>query len=379
MTDTPDAPTLGQKVAAEIIGTFGLVFFAVGSAVFSQTLGEGQGRYVGIALAFGFSIIAFGYAFGRVSGAHFNPAVSVGAAISGRISWGTAGIYALSQIVGGLIGGALIFAIMFGFDGFSAGDFPIGANSFGDVAGASGIAMWAALLVEFVATAAFVWVVLGVTDDRAKATTTHAVLSIGFALALIHLALIGLTGTSVNPARSIGVAFFSGEDAIIQLWVFIVGPLLGGVVAGLTYPLIFGRDADPVPGSGLSFGGGQQAGYPGGYDPNWGHPQAGWGQQAPQQQWQPGPQQPGQPGQPAQQWQTPQAPQGAPGQQWGQPQAAGYEQPQQQWAPQPDQGAQPGAGQPGAPQPGAGQPGAPQHWGQPSGDDEGHTQVRRPD
>ncbi len=368
MTDSPEAPeapTLGQKVAAEIIGTFGLVFFAVGAAVFSVTTGEGQGQYVGIALAFGFSIVAFGYAFGRVSGAHFNPAVSIGAAVSGRISWSTAGLYSLSQIVGGLLGGALIFAIMFSFDGFDPGSYPLGANSFGDVAGSSGIAWWGALLVEFVATLAFVWVVLGVTDDRAKATTTNAVLAIGFALTLIHLALIGLTGTSVNPARSIGVAFFSGEDAIIQLWLFIVAPLLGGIVAGLTYPLIFGRDVEPVPGSGFAFSSGKaQPGYPGGYDPAWGHPQAGWGQQAPQQQWQPGP--------PQGQWGAPETPQ-PPAQQWGQPQAGGYE---QQWAPQPGQAApgQPAPGQPGAPQ-----PGAPQHWGQPTDDDEGHTQVRRPD
>ncbi|MGN0065737.1 MAG: aquaporin [Nocardioides sp.] len=372
MTDTHEEPTLGQKVAAEIIGTFGLVFFAVGSAVFSQTLG--QDSYVGVALAFGLSIIAFGYAFGRVSGAHFNPAVSIGAAMGGRISWSTAGIYSLAQIVGGLLGGGLICLIMFGFDGYSFGDFPLGANAFGDASG-SGIAMWAALLVEFIATLAFVWVILGVTDERAKATTTHAVLAIGFALTLIHLALIGLTGTSVNPARSIGVAFFSGEDAIIQLWVFILAPVLGGIVAGLTYPLLFGRDGEPVAGSGLTFGGGPKAPqqFAGGY------PAQQWGGQPGQQQqyWN----QPGQPHPGAQQWgqQPPAAAPQPPAQQWGAPEQAQPQAPEQQqyWSQPGQQPAAPEQQAWGQPAPGA----APQQWGQPAAgdEDEGHTQIRRND
>lgn len=228
---------MGQKVAAEVIGTCGLVFFAVGTAVFSQTLR--QDNYVGIALAFGLSVVAFGYAFGRISGAHFNPAVSLGAAMGGRISWGTAGAYIAAQIVGGLVGGLLIATIMLGFEGYSIGEIPLGANSYGEAG--SGISLWAALLVEFIATLAFVWVILGVTDERAAASSTNAVLAIGLALTLIHLALIGLTGTSVNPARSIGVALFSGQEAISQLWVFILAPALGGLAAGLTYPALFGR------------------------------------------------------------------------------------------------------------------------------------------
>jgi aquaporin Z len=197
-------------------------------------------------------------------------------------------------------------------------------------------------------------------------------LAIGLALAMIHFASMSATGTSVNPARSIGVGVFAGTDAIIQLWLFVVAPLLGAAIAGLTYPVLFGQGAAPVAGSGLSFGGGRKDQFvPGSYEAQWNQgQQGGWGQPGaawgapPQQQWggQPAPQQ-----QPPQQQPDPSygAPQGQPGQ-WGQP------------APQ-QQPGQPG--QWGAPpaQPGPGQPGAPGHWGNPEGDDDGRTQVRRPD
>ena len=192
-------------------------------------------------------------------------------------------------------------------------------------------------------------------------------LAIGLSLAMIHFASMGATGTSVNPARSIGVAVFGGTDAILQLWLFIVAPLVGAIIAGLTYPLVFGHGSEPVPGSGVSFGGGrrQQGQYapPSGYEQQWNQGQQGT-YAAPsgyEQQWNQGqqvpPAHPGQPGQvpPPQQWGPP-APQQPPPGQWGQP------------APQ-------------QPQPGVPPQGQPQQWGQPLPDDgeDGRTQVRRPD
>jgi aquaporin Z len=183
------------------------------------------------------------------------------------------------------------------------------------------------------------------------------------------------TGTSVNPARSIGVGVFAGADAIVQLWLFVLAPLLGAAIAGLTYPILFGQGAAPVAGSGLSFGGGRKDQFvPGSYEAqwnqgqqgSWGQPGAAWGA-PPQQQW-------GQPEPYQQQPQQPQQPQPPtqPGQ-WGQPEP--YQQPQQpqQQPQQPGQWGAPGQTQ----QPG--QPGAPGHWGNPDGDDDGRTQVRRPD
>jgi hypothetical protein len=200
-------------------------------------------------------------------------------------------------------------------------------------------------------------------------------LAIGLALAMIHFASMSATGTSVNPARSIGVGVFAGTDAIVQLWLFVVAPLLGAAIAGLTYPVLFGHGAEAVAGSGLNFGGGPkgQQFVPGSYEAqwnqgqnpaqqgNWGQPGAAWGA-PPQQQW-------GQPQQQPDPYSTPQA-QPAPGQ-WGQPAPAA--QPQQQ---PPSQPGQWGAPPPAQPQPGQGAPG---HWGNPDEDDDGRTQVRRPD
>ncbi|WP_232678892.1 MIP/aquaporin family protein [Nocardioides sp. R-C-SC26] len=249
------APTTAQKLGAEAIGTFVLVVVGVGAA----TIGGGDVASIG--LAFGIAIVAMVYAFGRVSGGHFNPAVSVGAALSGRISWREAGLYSLAQIGGGLVGGLVIALIAVSSDiGYELGD-PIGANGFGDFGGA---ALLGALLIEVVLTFVFLTVILAVTDERNEHPAL-APLAIGLTLAAIHFASIGATGTSVNPARSIGVAFFSGTDAIVQLWVFIVAPLLGAAIAGLLYPAIFGRHSDPVPGSGLSFGSGARPGAVPGY------------------------------------------------------------------------------------------------------------------
>ncbi len=276
-----DTPTTGQKFSAEVLGTFVLVFFGVGAAVMSG------GDYVATGLSFGLTVVVMAYAVGRVSGGHFNPAVTVGAALGGRLPWSATPIYIGAQLLGALLAGAVLFGLLHGFEGYTA-EGNIGANSFGDQG--SGYAMWAAFLLEMMMTAVFIWVILGVTDARNEFQAFMGPLAIGLALAMIHFASMGATGTSVNPARSIGVGVFGGTDAILQLWLFILAPLLGGAIAGLTYPLIFGHGTEPVPGSGLSFGGGrkQQAMYapPSGYEQQWnqGQPQQ-WPPAPPSQSW----------------------------------------------------------------------------------------------
>jgi aquaporin Z len=356
-TNTDDTPTTGQQFAAEVLGTFVLVFFGVGAALMSG------GDYITTGLSFGLAVVVMAYAVGRISGGHFNPAVTLGAVLGGRLPWSSVPVYVGAQLVGGLVAGAALFGLMHGFDGYSA-EGGIGANSFGSEG--SGYAMWAAFALEALLTLIFLYVILAVTDERNEFQALMGPLTIGFALAMIHFASMGATGTSVNPARSIGVGVFGGTDAIIQLWLFIVAPLVGATIAGLTYPLVFGHGSEPVAGSGLSFGGGrrQQASYapPASYEQQWNQgqpqqwqapaapPQQQWGQQPPTQPWG---QPPAQPAPPVQQPPV-QQPHSLP-QQWGQPAADPY-------APPPAQ----------APA---------QQWGQPIEDDgeDGRTQVRRPD
>ena len=365
MSDTVvDTPTTGQKFTAEALGTFVLVFFGCGAFLMSG------GDYVATGLTFGLTVVVMAYAVGRVSGGHFNPAVTLGAVLGGRFAWNQVGIYMAAQLLGGLLAGAALFGLMHGFEGFSP-EGRMAQNSFGDQG--SGYAWWAALLLEILLTAIFLWVILAVTDQRNEVNVALGPLAIGLALAMIHFASMGATGTSVNPARSIGVGVFAGTDAIVQLWLFVVAPLAGAAIAGLTYPILFGQGADAVAGSGLNFGGGRKNQFaPGNYEAqwnqgqqgSWGQPGAAWGA-PPQQQW-------GQPGQqPDPSYGNPQA---APGQ-WGAPQQQPQQQPAQpgQWgAPQ----QQPGQGAPGQATPGQSAPG---HWGNPDGDDDGRTQVRRPD
>jgi aquaporin Z len=280
MTDTPT----GQKVAAEVIGTFVLVLFGCGSVVYAaetvDTLGQGGLLTMTstVGLTFGLALTVMIYSFGRVSGAHFNPAVSVGAAMGGRLAWNQVPVYVAAQVAGAILGAAVLFGLLHGFQGFDA-EGNMGQNSFG-LESPGGYALWAALLLELVLTAVFVWVILAVTDERNEHPAL-APLAIGLALAAIHFVAIPATGTSVNPARSIGPALFAGGDAIGQVWLFVVAPLLGGAVAGLTYSLLFGRGGIPVVGSGLTFGRAPAAvpgyGAPDQYQQQWaGHDQAGW-------------------------------------------------------------------------------------------------------
>lgn len=219
-----------KSYIAEAIGTFTLVFFGVGSAV----LAGGDIGFVGISFAFGISVVAMAYSIGHISGAHLNPAVSIGALVAGRMSMGDFIGYCVGQIAGAILAAFVIYLIatgkLAGHDVATAG---LGQNGWG--AGYNGeFGMTSALIFEIVATALFITVILGVTQDG-TATTGFAGLAIGLTLVMIHLVGISITGTSVNPARSIGPALFVGGDALSQLWLFIVGPLIGGVIGGVLF------------------------------------------------------------------------------------------------------------------------------------------------
>ena len=224
---------LSKKLGAEFLGTFVLVFGGVGTAVLA---GEFVGFH-GIAVAFGLTVVAMAYAVGHISGGHFNPAVTIGVAASGRMPWKDTVFYFVAQIVGAIVAALVLFVIASGKDGFKASD-GFGTNGYGEFSPA-GYTLLAAIIIEVVMTAVFLYVILGATDSRAP--KGFAPLAIGLSLTLIHLVTIPVTGTSVNPARSIGPALFAGTDHIIQLWVFILAPALGAAVAGFSYKALLGQ------------------------------------------------------------------------------------------------------------------------------------------
>ena len=277
MDDTPTR----QVVAAEVFGTFVLVLFGCGSVVFWGETAVDSGLVTTtttVGLTFGLALMVMIYAVGRISGAHFNPAVSVGAALGGRLPWQQVPVYVAAQLGGAILGAAVLFGLLQGFDGFSA-EGNLGQNGYGD-ATAAGYALWSALLLELVLTMIFVWVILAVTDERNEHPAL-APLAIGFTLAAIHFVAIPATGTSVNPARSIGPAIFAGTDAIVQVWVFVVGPLLGGAIAGATYGWLFGETRRAAPSFAAPAGAVPGYGAPDQYQQQWNEAAAA----EPQQQW----------------------------------------------------------------------------------------------
>ncbi|MFK4465528.1 aquaporin [Bacillus sp. RC252] len=218
-----------KKAIAEFIGTFVLVLFGTGVAVIGGGI-EGIGT-LGIAMAFGLSIVAMAYSIGTISGCHINPAVSIAMFINKRMNAMELSYYLLAQILGGLLGTATLVTIL------RSAKLPLdnlGQNSFGTL-GLSG-----AFLVELILTFVFVLVIVAVTGK--KGSSSLAGLVIGFTLVLIHLLGIPLTGTSVNPARSIAPALFAGGEAISQLWVFIVAPIFGGIVAAVVGKFILNTE-----------------------------------------------------------------------------------------------------------------------------------------
>ncbi|PFK39777.1 aquaporin [Bacillus cereus] len=209
-----------KKGIAEFIGTFVLVLFGTGTAVLGGGI-EGIG-ILGIAMAFGLSIVAMAYSIGTISGCHINPAVSIAMFINERMNAKELGCYLLAQVLGGLLGTTTLVTILKSAN-LSLDN--LGQNGFGK------LGLPGSFLVEFILTFVFILVIIAVTGKKGNAQ--FAGLVIGFTLVLVHLLGIPLTGTSVNPARSLAPALFAGGEAISQLWVFIVAPILGGIVAAI--------------------------------------------------------------------------------------------------------------------------------------------------
>ncbi len=231
---TASQPTQVHRLSAEALGTFVLVLGGCGAAVLA---GEYIG-FAGVALAFGLTVLAMAYAVGHVSGGHFNPAVTLGLVAGGRFSAKDAPGYIVAQVVGGTLGALVLYVIASGAAGFSASEGGFASNGFGDRS-PGGYGLTAALVTEVVLTAVFLLVILGVTDTRAP--RGFAPLAIGLSLTLIHLVSIPVTNTSVNPARSLAVAFFAGGDALAQVWLFVVAPIVGALVAGAAYTALLGQ------------------------------------------------------------------------------------------------------------------------------------------
>ena len=215
-----------KKFIAECLGTFVLTFLGCGTAMFlGCTTPAGV---VGTDLAFGLAVVAMAYTIGGISGCHINPAITLGVALSGRMSWKEACGYWCGQLIGGILAGAVLLLVA----GVVAAPDLTGALGSNGVANAGGV--WGAFLVEVIATFLFVIVVLGTTDEKVGAGNL-AGLAIGLSLVLIHLVCINLTGTSVNPARSIGPALFAGGEALSNVWVFICAPMVGGALSALVW------------------------------------------------------------------------------------------------------------------------------------------------
>lgn len=220
-----------KKYVAEMTGTMVLILMGCGSAVFAGNAADAVGAGVGtlgVALAFGLSIVAMAYSIGKVSGCHINPAVTLGVWLSKRMSGKDAGMYMLFQVIGAIIGSSVLFALV--STGGHNGPTATGSNSFQEGA------MMQAFIAEAVFTFIFVLVILGVTSKGAN--NKFAGLAIGLTLILIHIVCIPITGTSVNPARSIGPALFQGGLALSQLWLFIIAPLLGAAIAAFVWKAI---------------------------------------------------------------------------------------------------------------------------------------------
>ncbi|MBV1907334.1 MAG: aquaporin Z [Pseudomonadales bacterium] len=223
--------TLTKKLAAEFIGTFWLVLGGCGSAVLAAAFPDVGIGLLGVSLAFGLTVLTMAFAIGHISGCHLNPAVSVGLWSGGRFPASELGSYIAAQVAGGLAGAAILYVIASGQAGFdvTAG---FASNGYGEHS-PGGYSLIAALVTEIVMTFMFLIIILGATDKRAP--VGFAPIAIGLGLTLIHLISIPVTNTSVNPARSTGVAIFQGDWALSQLWLFWVAPIVGAILAGVIY------------------------------------------------------------------------------------------------------------------------------------------------
>jgi aquaporin Z len=229
---------LTKRAAAEFLGTFWLVLGGCGSAVLAATIPNVGIGYLGVALAFGLTVLTMAYGIGHISGCHLNPAVTVGLAVGRRFSWADVIPYIVAQVLGGIAGAGVLYVIAsrkYGFDltgGFASNGY--------DTHSPGGYSLAACFVAEAVLTFMFLMIIQGSTDRRAPQGL--APIAIGFGLTLIHLISIPVTNTSVNPARSTGPAIFVGGWALSQLWLFWVAPILGAAVAGVVYPWLAGNE-----------------------------------------------------------------------------------------------------------------------------------------
>ncbi len=228
-----------NKYIAECVGTFWLVLGGCGSAVLAAAFPDVGIGLVGVSFAFGLTVLTMAYAIGHISGCHLNPAVSIGLCVGGRFPASQLGPYIGAQVLGGIIAGGVLYMIASGQTGFETGGFA--SNGYGEHSPGQ-YSLFAALVCEVVMTAMFLLIILGATDERAPAG--FAPIAIGLGLTLIHLISIPVTNTSVNPARSTGVALYEGGWALGQLWLFWIAPIVGAAIGAVIYGVI-GKKEEP--------------------------------------------------------------------------------------------------------------------------------------
>lgn len=235
--------SMSKRLTAEFFGTFWLVLGGCGSAVLAAGFPELGIGFAGVAFAFGLTVLTMAYAVGHISGAHFNPAVTAGLCAGGRFPAKDVVPYIVAQVIGAIAAAAVLYVIASGKAGFDAGASGFASNGYGEHS-PGGYSMAAAAVCELVMTGFFIFIIMGATHKSAPAG--FAGIAIGLALTLIHLISIPVTNTSVNPARSTGVALFQGGWAIGQLWFFWVMPIIGAIIGGLIYRYLW-SDRDPRP------------------------------------------------------------------------------------------------------------------------------------
>ncbi|MGK3128795.1 aquaporin Z [Pantoea sp. C8B4] len=224
-----------QRLVAEGVGTFVLVLGGCGSAVLAATFPQVGIGFAGVALAFGLTVLVMAFAVGHISGGHFNPAVTIGLTVGGRFPAAQVIPYIIVQLVGAVAAGGVLYLIASGKPGFDAAASGFASNGYGEHS-PGGFSLHAGMICETVMTAIFLVVIMGATDKRAPAG--FAPIAIGLALTLIHLVSIPVTNTSVNPARSTGVAIFQGGWALQQLWMFWLMPIIGAAIGGVIYRVL---------------------------------------------------------------------------------------------------------------------------------------------
>ena len=230
-----------KKYFAELIGTFSLVLFGCGTAAISgnMVVGLSGAGLLGVSIAFGFAVVAMAYAIGGISGCHINPAVTIGILTAGKMEVKDAIGYIISQCIGAILGAGVLYLIVSGRPGFTLEEWGLGSNGWGE-GYLGGYNTYSAFIIETVMTFLFIFVILGTTSKLGN--SAMAGLAIGVTLMLIHLVTIPVTGTSVNPARSLGPAVFAGGKALSQLWLFFVAPMLGSILAALLWKLGFEKE-----------------------------------------------------------------------------------------------------------------------------------------